>query len=101
MMYATITSDGGFLVKSRAAAAKHLLDKRTPAHVATPFLRQRIVIDGPAVAALQHRITRGRFRMLHYLGRRLSAAESADPDMHHIVTIENSRRRQGIHGFQE
>ena len=100
-MYPPVAGDSRFLVQPRPAAAQHLFDQRSPANVAATFLRKGVIIDRPAVAALQHRVARRRFRMFHHLRRRLPAAERTDADMHHIVAIEDTRWRQRIHRLQQ
>ena len=100
-MNMTILHDRRFLIDARSAPAQHLFNQGSPAHVAAPFLRQRIIIDCPAVRPLQYGVTRGRFRMFHHLLRRLTAAPGTDAHMHHIVSVEHFALGQRIDGFQQ
>ena len=99
MMNLTFASNRRFLIKARAAATEHLLDKRTPANITASFFRQRVIVNSPAIAALQSRITRGRLCMLHYLLGILTTTPGADTNVDHIVAIEHFIVRQGINGF--
>ena len=90
-MYPPIAHDRRFLIQPRAATAEHLLDKRPPAHVAAPLLRQRIIVNRPAITPLQHGVAGGGFGVFHHLRDRLAAAERADADMHRVVFIEHPR----------
>lgn len=99
MMNLTFASNCWFLIKARAAATEHLLDKRTPANITAFFFRQRVIVNSPAIAALQFCITRGRLCMFYYLLGILTTTLGADTNVDYIVAIEHFIVWQGINGF--
>ncbi|MNS73071.1 hypothetical protein D3C72_1065000 [compost metagenome] len=100
-MHLAVTQYGRFLINSWPAAAQHLFNERSPAHVAAPFFRKRIIVNRPAIRPLQHRVTRGRFGMLHHLLSLLAAAPGANADMNHIIPVEHFGWWQRIDRFQQ
>src|SRR5690606_2631298 len=100
MMNLAVTQDRWLLINPGSASAQHLLNKRTPTYVSAPLFWQRIVINRPAICALQHSVARCRFGMLHDLLRLLPATPGANPDMDHVIAIEHFGLRECINRFQ-